>query len=816
MPLALLGGMAPAMAPRELVRPLEPVKPMVNTPEAERNKKAWFNMMRSFGAPANGSHLAVGLEAPPAPVMWAVTGQYGDSSREIQKYNSTTGTWTPDNTTFTHALHNSANAWMMGIWYLVGGEDAAGPTYKGEKFDPITHRWYSIRPMKQKRTLLAGCAVRGYIYAVGGMDCKSGLSTCHALASVEKYNTLVDEWYEVSPMKTPRVGAIAAQMNKKLYVMGGYNGDPKDDDPDRMLDSVEVYDPELDTWKDVTPMKQARRFSGIAMIAMAPPGTPAWKIALAPKHLLAVGGEKLGIDGSRIALASVEKYDPKSDSWSAFTPLSTARNSPKVSAVDGKIYVLGASSSEEYDPNTDTWSSSHFPVHTTGSGKVVLYLGTSGVLSPARKMAHQIATAEGRLQLYKDGDVERYCMTTAAVESWALDPRGGFVAKANAATLTVSYAGVGDTVYPTLGTCQNLSYYKDGPFVMPIAMMIDPYSFHYPAYSSFKLVPEYYQPLLTILGEHTVEDMWPAHKIFVHAAAEAYNLPDMEPLATAPTKNLTFDDFVVVGYSTVGADPYHVLHPHGNGFAVRVPKNATFAVGGVPAVHYKQHLKNYELRAKISYTGWHSPAPIGSRFPNTGFFLSSKINFSDPNQISPWFTASKVVIQPWGGILELYYAKSADKDMCMPDEPAYDSLVADFPNTFYMIYQALGNKLRVWIGEDPTDLQMMTYMKEARPVKKEMAGMGFLLDKVSSGSPGLQIQGTNFEATDISVRPITTFSGGYADRTRDFYQVETVRDAAQDREEREDWDQEQDEEEEEEGMSDTKDDEGSDPLAVAP
>merc|ERR1712070_906464 len=112
--------------------------------------------------------------------------------------------------------------------------------------------------------------------------------------------------------------------------------------------------------------------------------------------------------------------------------------------------------------------------------------------------------------------------------------------------------------------------------------------------------------------------------------------------------------------------------------------------GGIAAVHYKEHVKNYEMRVKIKYTGWHSPSPIGSRFPNTGFFISSKVNFSDASQVSPWFTASKVVIEPWGGLLELYYSRAAFEDMTMPDEPFYGSLNANFPNEFYMIYQALG------------------------------------------------------------------------------------------------------------------------------
>jgi N-acetylneuraminic acid mutarotase len=767
--LALLGVTVPALPGNSLARPLQPDDKVSQTPEGELNKKAWFNLMRSLSSPRNVT-TAQGLEAPPAPVMWAVTGQYGNKSRNVQRYDPATNSWSSHATTFTHPIHNGGSAWMMGIWYIFGGEDLEGPTFKAEKYDPDTYRWYSIQPMTTKRTSLAASAVRGYLYAIGGLTCEDGVSNCQPLASVEKYNTLIDEWYPVSDMQMPRVGAVAGQLNKMLYVVGGYNGDPRDEVQDNLLSSVEKYNPETDSWSYVAPMRQARRFHGVALLAdggtrhaMAQP----WKGR--PNRLLVLGGEEIKSDGWRGALSSVESYDPVADAWTDFAPLTKSRSSPKVTALDGKIYVMGTNSSECYDPAADTWSSSAFPSHTVGKGKIVLFLATSGVLSPARRFAHQIATAEGRMDMLNAGDVDRYCMTTAAIQNWALDPRGGFVEKAANATAVVSYNDNSGTKYPTLGTCQTLSYYAHGPFVAPLSMMIDPFDLHYPKFDSFYLVPDYYQPLLTVLGEHIVQEMWPAHKIFVAAAAEAYALPDMEPLDVAPDTNLTFDDFAVVGYSTVGADPYYVLKPldgDPNGFAVRVPTNASVSVGGISAVHYKQHVKNYEFRAKIKYTNWHTPSGIGSRLPNTGIMLNSKINFTNPNQISPWYTSCKAVVQPWGAILEMYYSRSVFEEMCMPDNPYYESLVTAFPNEFYLMYQALGYKMRVWVGATPDTMTLMTYKKEGRPKKKQQDGRIYLLDRASFGSPGFQIMGTDFEVSALRIKNISQFSD---DDVRDFY-----------------------------------------------
>ena len=73
----------------------------------------------------------------------------------------------------------------------------------------------------------------------------------------------------------------------------------------------------------------------------------------------AIGGD----DGDN-PLASVEEYDPETDTWSTVASLSTARRFVAAAEANGLVYAIGGQDSgdnqlasvEEYDPETDTWS----------------------------------------------------------------------------------------------------------------------------------------------------------------------------------------------------------------------------------------------------------------------------------------------------------------------------------------------------------------------------------------------------------------------------------------------------------------------------
>jgi len=78
--------------------------------------------------------------------------------------------------------------------------------------------------------------------------------------------------------------------------------------------------------------------------------------------IYAIGGRQYS---SSSASSAVEQYDPATDTWTTKAPMPTARQWLSTSAVNGKIYAFGGtpityqpalSTVEEYDPATDTWT----------------------------------------------------------------------------------------------------------------------------------------------------------------------------------------------------------------------------------------------------------------------------------------------------------------------------------------------------------------------------------------------------------------------------------------------------------------------------
>jgi len=114
------------------------------------------------------------------------------------------------------------------------------------------------------------------------------------------------------------------------------------------------YDPATDTWNaSLTPMSLGR--TGLAVAAVG-------------NSLYAIGGRTTtsgpcsGFGTHQ--LASVERYDIATDSWTTVASLPSARSDLAAATVGGKIYVFGGCRGDEtilndvdvYDPVTDTWS----------------------------------------------------------------------------------------------------------------------------------------------------------------------------------------------------------------------------------------------------------------------------------------------------------------------------------------------------------------------------------------------------------------------------------------------------------------------------
>jgi N-acetylneuraminic acid mutarotase len=144
-------------------------------------------------------------------------------------------------------------------------------------------------------------------------------------------------WVSLAPLPEARQEVGVAELQGRIYVVGGYRPDHSS------ANTVEVYDPGSDRWTMAAPLPEGVNHPAAAVVG---------------ERLYVVGG-----DNGRGSVATNFEYDPRSDSWTARTPMPTARSAPMAAVIGGRIYVAGGAPGsvgrtlEAYDPGTDRWTS---------------------------------------------------------------------------------------------------------------------------------------------------------------------------------------------------------------------------------------------------------------------------------------------------------------------------------------------------------------------------------------------------------------------------------------------------------------------------
>jgi N-acetylneuraminic acid mutarotase len=195
--------------------------------------------------------------------------------------------------------------------------------------------WAQIADMPTDRAMLAGAAVDGKIYTIGGFG-GPGL--------VEMYDPATNTWEARAELPSPRNFLIANVVDGKIYVIGG----SPDEQLCGALNVIEEYDPVLDVWTRKADMPTARTLPGTAVY---------------DGKIYVIGG--WGGEDDELPIATAEAYDPATDSWSSLPDMPVAHDFPEAIANNDKIYAIGGNSKdygplldrvEVYDPATETWS----------------------------------------------------------------------------------------------------------------------------------------------------------------------------------------------------------------------------------------------------------------------------------------------------------------------------------------------------------------------------------------------------------------------------------------------------------------------------
>jgi len=212
-------------------------------------------------------------------------------------------------TTLTPRYFHSAEAVGEDI-FVFGGIEKVGDSYefstRVERFDTKTGKVREVSSTPAKIRTPASAEIGGKIYVVGGSD-----EDDKRINSLWIYNPQLDKWTSGAPMKVARECDVVAR-DGAIYAIGGFDGT-------NAVKTCEVYSIAEDKWRDEADL---------------PVKTSA--------HHLALVGDSIFSFGDYAEMSRVQRFDTKTETWTRFDRTGfDARRHMAVCAVGKRIYVIG-------------------------------------------------------------------------------------------------------------------------------------------------------------------------------------------------------------------------------------------------------------------------------------------------------------------------------------------------------------------------------------------------------------------------------------------------------------------------------------------
>lgn len=233
-------------------------------------------------------------------------------------------------------LNEVAVAAVGGKIHVMGGSvlGFTGPYHI--EYDPAKDSWRPRAPVPRALDHMGTAVVNGKIYAVGGFV--GGGTHRDGQNSVFEYDPSLNTWRILAPMRAGRGSVGVAEFDGKIHAIGGRAPDGT------TVASHEVYDPATNVWKDLAPLPKARDHAAVV--------TAEGKIYFA--------GGRFGASSEPTNMLDI--YDPKTNTWASGAPMPTARSGLAGAYYKDLFLVLGGelppntfAENEAYDPKTKSW-----------------------------------------------------------------------------------------------------------------------------------------------------------------------------------------------------------------------------------------------------------------------------------------------------------------------------------------------------------------------------------------------------------------------------------------------------------------------------
>ncbi|MBA3907765.1 MAG: protein kinase, partial [Pseudonocardiales bacterium] len=219
------------------------------------------------------------------------------------------------------------------VWVLGGiTNGTASPLMEG--YDPAIDTWKTGIPLPVPLSHEMAVTYRGEIVVLGGWEAQG--SNLTAVSSNKVYAQRGGGWTALPPMLSPHVAGGAVVVGDEIIVSGGQSDG-------KLVPTTEVFNGT--SWRKVTDLPTPREH-----LAMATDGNYAY----------VAGGRDLSADKNSAAL---ERYDPKTDSWTGLAAMPAPRGGIGAAVSDGRLVVAGGEEPTSvdntvfaYDIASNSWS----------------------------------------------------------------------------------------------------------------------------------------------------------------------------------------------------------------------------------------------------------------------------------------------------------------------------------------------------------------------------------------------------------------------------------------------------------------------------
>ena len=237
----------------------------------------------------------------------------------VYVYDPASKSWTKKSPMPEPHVHHGMTVALNDKIYVFGGFMRPGkdiawqPVDNAWEYSPATDSWKAIAPLPAKRGGGVAVAVDGKVYVIGGATILPGTSDPAirfdgkphdmCVGVNEEYDPAKNSWRARAPMPTARNHFLGAEVNGKIYAIGGRLGSTFITRSSN-TDVNEEYDVAQDLWTTKGQMPTAR--SGVAGGVY--------------KGRVYVAGGEFQNDKIMAAFRAFEAYDPGNNTWDQGLP----------------------------------------------------------------------------------------------------------------------------------------------------------------------------------------------------------------------------------------------------------------------------------------------------------------------------------------------------------------------------------------------------------------------------------------------------------------------------------------------------------------